>query len=435
MDYQAELMCQLDPAQLLWEVGTAGGIPGFKAADPWQDVLLRSQARRVLVLCARQAGKSTAAAVLVLHQALYDPGLILIASRTAAQAEEVLKKVLEFYRLLDAPVPATRVLTSALELENGARVLALCGEGDNLRGYSAPKLIVVDEAARTAGDVFTATLPMLSRSNGRIVILSTPAGSVGFFAAQWHRQDVSWERILARASECPGSFNPEYLEAQRKILGDRNFEEEFQCAFVGQGSPVFRKVRESVDAGRVGPVELVDDPKLAFQLGIDLGRLNDATVLTILDSNGRQVYWSRFLEVSYPRQIQAIRAAFTVLEDHARSHGITTKLQSVHATMDVTGVGLPIYESLADLYPIHPFTFTAGSKLSLIDELGADLDNGRLRLFDIEQQTLELTLYQQERTPAGNYKFGAPSGQFDDCIIALGLAAHGIRSVDFVGCY
>ena len=37
--------------------------------DTWQKDLLRSSARRVLLLCARQTGKSTTTALLALHQA------------------------------------------------------------------------------------------------------------------------------------------------------------------------------------------------------------------------------------------------------------------------------------------------------------------------------------------------------------------------------
>src|SRR5262245_8530130 len=42
--------------------------------DPWQAQVLHSQASRLLLLCCRQAGKSSVTAVLALHEALYRPG-------------------------------------------------------------------------------------------------------------------------------------------------------------------------------------------------------------------------------------------------------------------------------------------------------------------------------------------------------------------------
>ena len=62
---------------------------GFEA-DEWQGGLLRSSARWTLVLCSRQAGKSTTAAVLALHTALHRPGsLVLLVAPSLRQAGEL----------------------------------------------------------------------------------------------------------------------------------------------------------------------------------------------------------------------------------------------------------------------------------------------------------------------------------------------------------
>jgi len=45
---------------------------GFRA-DDWQAHLLRSDARQIALNCCRQAGKSTATAILGLHTALFEP--------------------------------------------------------------------------------------------------------------------------------------------------------------------------------------------------------------------------------------------------------------------------------------------------------------------------------------------------------------------------
>jgi len=42
--------------------------------DPWQEPLLRSGSPRVLLNACRQAGKATMAAVLALHQPVFEPG-------------------------------------------------------------------------------------------------------------------------------------------------------------------------------------------------------------------------------------------------------------------------------------------------------------------------------------------------------------------------
>ncbi len=65
-----DLALALDSVQLAIR---AGVVP-----DPWQAGLLRSQERQLLMLCARQSGKSMVAALLAVHTALYlAPALVL----------------------------------------------------------------------------------------------------------------------------------------------------------------------------------------------------------------------------------------------------------------------------------------------------------------------------------------------------------------------
>jgi hypothetical protein len=295
-------------------------------------------------------------------------------------------------------------------------------------------MVLVDEASRVADDVFSAVLPMLTTSNGRLVVLSTPKGSGGFFASQWRRSDVEWEKIMAKASECP-RIPPERLEEERKLHGDRQYAEEYECAFMGEGGQVFRKVSDSIDRGRV-ETAVITDHLLALHFGIDLGRMADSSVITCLDNMGRQVYFERFTEVSYPVQIQRIKDALGVFTTMAREHmpqGYRSyDLQKPSIIMDATGVGLPVYEQLInDGIEIMPFTITMPKKAELIEKLAAALDNGKIRLQDHPIQEQELVAFEQWRTPAGNYQYGAPSGTHDDTVIALSLAWYSVTGGGF----
>src|SRR5918995_649976 len=101
----------LDPAQLM----AAGGLP----ADPWQNELLRSTSRRLLVNVSRQSGKSTATAALALHGALFDPGsLTLLVSASLRQSGELFRKVVAFYEALGRPIDAVEDNAQSLALAN-----------------------------------------------------------------------------------------------------------------------------------------------------------------------------------------------------------------------------------------------------------------------------------------------------------------------------
>ena len=371
-----------------------------------------SEAKRLLILCARQLGKSTTAALIALDPLLTRPdSLVLLTSKTERQSLELLKKVRGFYHMLGDPVPATRELENTIEFANGSRVVALPGDGATIRGFSAPWLVIVDEGGWVDDDLYTSVLPMLATSGGRIVVLSSPSGRLGFFAAQARGDNDDWEKITAKASECP-RIDPEFLDGQRRLLGEQRYAQEFECAFLGQGSTIFRNVVAAIDRGRM-ETSIITDRRLAFGLGVDIGRHNDATVITILDGNGVQVYWERFVECSYPRQIEAIKHAMTVLTELANAdiprNSLPLKLQEPSLVLDVTGVGDPIFDALVnDCVPVFPYTFTNLSKRRLIDSLAAAFDNGKVRLMDIEVQEQELLAFEVQKTATGLERMGTP---------------------------
>src|SRR4051794_40534427 len=76
------------------------------APDLWQEELLSSSASRVLLNCSRQSGKSTMAAVIALHRALFYPNsLVLCLAPALRQSQELTTKVATYYRTMGRPVP------------------------------------------------------------------------------------------------------------------------------------------------------------------------------------------------------------------------------------------------------------------------------------------------------------------------------------------
>src|SRR5215211_194079 len=117
--------------------------------DPWQRDLLHSTTPRILLNCCRQSGKSTMAAVIALHRALYHPGsLILCLAPALRQSQELFAKIAGYYRDLGRPVPPQGERKLSLELENASRIVTLPGTEKTVRGFSGAALLLVDEAAR-----------------------------------------------------------------------------------------------------------------------------------------------------------------------------------------------------------------------------------------------------------------------------------------------
>jgi hypothetical protein len=159
------------------------------------------------------------AGVLAVHTALYEPdSLILLLSPTLRQSQELFKKCLSLYRTADKPVSPESETALTLTLENGSRIVSLPGKEGTVRGYSGVRLLAIDEAARVPDDLYASVRPMLAVSGGRLVALSTPFGTRGWWYEAW-RSEEPWERYRITAEECP-RISSEFLSEERRNVGE-----------------------------------------------------------------------------------------------------------------------------------------------------------------------------------------------------------------------
>ena len=209
--------------------------------DPWQHQVLRSQAERILLNCCRQSGKSTMTALLAVHCAHFEPSsLVLLLSPTLRQSQELFKKALACHHHLSGKESTEVESSLRLELKNVSRILSLPGNEATIRGFSGVSLLVVDEAARVPNDLYFSVRPMLAVSGGRLIALSTPYGTRGWWYDAWHSRDP-WERYEIAASECP-RIPQSFLDEERRVLGDWWFAQEYDCKFLdGETQPFGRE--------------------------------------------------------------------------------------------------------------------------------------------------------------------------------------------------
>lgn len=200
--------------------------------DAQQRDLLESEDQQIILNCTRQWGKSTISAILALHQTCYvDNSLSLVLAPSSRQSSETYRKVREFYNQLTDVPEVTAESSLKLELANGSRVQVLPGKEATVRGFSDPALIIVDEAARVPDSLYQSVRPMLAVSGGRLVLLSTPFGSRGFFWSEWADGGEDWKRVRVTGWDCPRIAN-EWLEKERERIGSWWFSQEYDCTFV-----------------------------------------------------------------------------------------------------------------------------------------------------------------------------------------------------------
>lgn len=382
-----------------------------------QQTILPEMRRFNVVNCGRRWGKT------VLGQNRLIPIAVDMGMPCAwfAPTYKYLYEVWDFFRDTLRPITARANKTEQrIELITGG-VIEFWSLKDNpdagrSRRY---KRVIVDEAAKVPNleKVWhEAIRPTLSDYVGDADMYSTPKGMNFFAHAYALGQDPlerEW-RSWTRPTRTNPYIRPSEIEDAKHGLPERVYQQEYLAEFIEDAGGVFRGVSACVDKSRTNADAPSEDER--YRLGVDLARVEDFTVLTVLDPRGRQVYHERFNQISWERQCEAISR-------------VSTRYNDARVYLDSTGVGDPIYERLRKAgVHVTPYVFTNTSKEALIDNLAMLIESGGVRLMDIPTQTTELQAYQYELTASRNVRMNAPEGLHDDCVISLALAAWGMAT-------
>jgi len=380
-----------------------------------QTEVLRSTARYRIHACGRRWGKTTIGV-----NRLVEPALAGFPAAWFAPNYKYLLAAWEDFRRILKPVTTSSNSTDRqIHLVGGGRIDFWTLDDPDAGRSRKYKRVGVDEAAKARHLEVAwqqAIRPTLADFKGDADFYSTPKGR-DFFWKLWTRgadplqpDYQSWQLPTVQNPW----IDPAEIEQARRELPERVFQQEFLAWFLEDAGGVFRCVTDAIDRGRTVPEPARNVG--AYALGVDLARLEDFTVLCVVDNTGRQVYFERFNQISWERQIAAIRAV-------AERYRATV-------FVDSTGVGDPIFERLRDAgLRVEPYVFTAASKGPLIDGLAMALERGALRLMDIPEQEAELVAYEYVMTKARNWRTSAPEGMHDDCVMALALAVYGSSEV------
>lgn len=219
----AEIRYALDP--VAWAKAEIGFIP-----DDWQMEVMRAREERLLLNCSRQSGKSSTAAALSLWTALYRPGsLTLLLSPSQRQSNELFGKIGDYMDEMKRPPKLMEDNKLSLRLKNRSRIVSLPST-QRIRGFSAPKLVISDEASQIPDAIYSALSPMFATAQSyRYVMMSSPFGRTGKFFETYENPD-GWRIWTIPANQC-SRISKTFLEQERKELGDMLYQQEYECQF------------------------------------------------------------------------------------------------------------------------------------------------------------------------------------------------------------
>ena len=285
-------------------------------------------------------------------------------------------------------------------------------------------MMIIDEAAaaRYLEETWTKALrPTLTDFKGRAYFFSTPRG-INYFKDLFD-QGMDPEQPDWSSYQMPTSANPyieqSEIETARKELPQRVFEQEYLAQFIDDGGLVFRHLDECVYT----EVEKSPEKGAAYVAGIDWAKNVDFTVVTIFNAKTRKmVHMERFNQIDYV--IQADRV-----------NRICKRWNVQEIQAEKNSMGDAIIDFLKDKYdlPLVSFMTTNKTKSDLIEKLAVAFENLDIGILNNKVLKGELMCFSIEQLPSGNYRYGAPEGMHDDCVISLALAWKAVLGAGYFG--
>lgn len=370
--------------------------------------ILSSPAMYHIVCTSRQFGKSFMLEELLLIYAYGNPRWsCMFVSMTYPQVQKVM---MDIYRVAKPTgiVESFSKSSNEIVLTNGSIIRFRSYQNpDSARGYSN-HLLVIDECAFMSDNDFNEVYrPTLTVTGKRCILTSTPRGRNWFYDMYLlgEQHDPNYRSYTATYMDNPLA-NLEEVEDARRRLAPNIFQAEYEARFIDGSMSAFQGYRECINipckTGRI-------------YAGLDIGRQNDYTVLTIMQGE-RVVYIGRWKEQTWEHIIGNV-------VDKLREF----KVEAVW--YEVNGLGDPVGEMFRKMAmqkglpsTIRPWTTSNQSKTNIIEQLIADFQRKTISIPDDKDLLLELDNFEASySTQSRCIKYEARIGMHDDMVMSCAI--------------
>jgi len=383
--------------------------------------LSQDDVKYVIVPTGRQFGKSllgeNQAVIWALNQTNWN---ILWISPTYKQAKKVFRDIKN--NLGDCPAYSHKPNQQDLIFffSTGSTIKFYSAEAyDSIRGESA-HAVICDEFRDFKPEAWTEAIkPTLTVTGKKVLIISTTKGK-GLFhtlyqlGKQGHKGYVSF---TATSYDNPHA-NIDEIEDAKETLPDHIFRQEYLAEFLDDGSGVFVNVQECIKEA--------DKPR-RYYAGIDLGRADDYTVLTIVNEKDQEVYCERWRRKEWSEIVNKI---VQVLNKYKPS-----------TYVEANGTQDAIYEMIRNKVnfgkgSIQPFITTTKTKPEIIENLIVKFEKKEVSILGKDWQVSELNSFSYEYNPkTRKLKYSAPVGLHDDYVMSRAITSHAVKKNKNYGHY
>ena len=290
-------------------------------------------------------------------------------------------------------------------------------QGDNIRGYHF-HYVVRDESAFQPNDFFGEVVNATLLAKGiKSIDISTPKGRNSDHFKRYS-QGINTPDLYYSYT-APSSSNPYLnkviLDDIKKQVPDHIFRQEYLAEFL-DGGLLFKNIEECIN----------NTPKQIGRNygGLDIGRADDYTVLTICNEEGQMLFVKRWRQLEW----------HTIVDEVAKY----IKQFDAHTFVEVNNQGDVVFELLQKKVRnlVFPFVTTNTSKSEIIENLIVLFDTKQITIFDNEWLKMELESFSfNYSATTRRVTYSAPQGLHDDGVMSLAICHYSRKQNKVKGIY
>ena len=302
---------------------------------------------------------------------------------------------------------------------NGSKIIFLSSEqGDAIRGFHFHIIFRDESAYMPNGYYHEIVAPMLLVKGFKDISISTPRGRN---SDHYNRYLQGFDNEMYYSFSAPSSSNPhmnkQVLEDIRRQTPEHIWRQEYLAEFL-DGGLLFKNIEQCVKK----------DIKRGTRHfgGLDIGRADDYTVLTIINEFCEVVFLERWRHDEWKNIIKKV----------------AKKIEEYDAVtfVEVNNQGDIFFDNLKLMLIrktlIKPFTTTQNTKQSIIEGLIVAFQEVEISIPDFAWLKMELESFSFNYNKlTRTVKYSAPAGLHDDGVMSLAIAYDSFRKNKQKGSY
>lgn len=361
----------------------------------------------VLAVIGRQFGKTKMAENLALYWGINNPNTIVMwVSPTEGQLKKVYdttKKAIQNYPGFKSSKEGNG--QTQITFKNGSKILYRSAlSEDSLRGNSVDYLIVDEAAQIKRTTIEEILLPTLNVKGKKCLFITTPKGRNWIYEySQKAVTSEKWKYFRYTSYDSPIA-DIEKLNMLKDTMSDAQFKQEMLSEFVDSAG-VFNNLNKILTL----PKNYQKINGKRYWAGVDIGLIDDATVISIIDDNGDLVDYIRLERFD----AQSIMDKIIELNDIYKFEKIA---------IENNNQGLPIIQMIEyKMGNIISFNTNTKTKSEIINKLIYLFNKEEMHMVDDDYLRIEFEGFIFKNNN-GHVKFFADSGLHDDCVMSTAIA-------------